>query len=1402
MIGYHNDLKDAKIYAIRAYNRALDENEKAQNHFVDIAKWFKLDVSKFAVMRDEFPSDAVEAYYKKFADFTFDSNKDEVQAAADAAYKTLSDLIVYPEFTLDYYNDLYFQTNLITAFDVMAFNKFWGKAVNDNAENVDFPTSPMYDENYKGTYADYNGTVTEGEYPTKETWDFTEKAKITYEGQENVEIPYYKDRFDPRARDASGNIVTNPEAGKEYEYHIMQGNRGDGVNGFTGFSAHTAIIADDNTYYSLEAAYEACLAKEAADTTDRYEYWIVGDDTSEAYRKAIDTYKEDTDKWYAQYVWRGSKVYEGLTNKPDVSSDPAYGRNAYSFRLAWSLARYDFAADPTPGTGYLLSQYPYVGGAGLYYIPGTALTAKETVTLETVINVSELKNTFIILHNQRPTISGSKFVVGTGFVAGATTVQESTTDFVLNKAETFRFVVSNDITVGEGEAAVTTDRVILEQGAKTFYDATGTYTYGGTNMIGYSNSVKGSKIYALRVYRTDLTSAQKNQNNFVDVAKWYRLDITGFENFSEDEKQIIYTAFKDYDVDMPNMTRAQLQAVYDAIPVVKEKSYLNNLLEFDGYQAKLYTMPGIRSTYSISKASIKALEDLGYKVTVGAMMSIANQSRSAHEDLVIPEDYGEEGFFAEGEYSKILNGVAYQEVYNTEAKTNDPENDKDGIVGEILSEADGSTNGVYKFAYTTTYKTEYQTLKILKRTEILYRGFVVLTDIDSGEKTIAYADMGSQFDTDGDAIAVYDLYKYFYDDPAGAYNNCEQIKNVINVVAAAIAPENYYPLYVQDGLFYHMNFASATADMQVTSDASDDNIYAADIYGSVRKVYENFLIGKKDGLPNPWSGGTATVANGGWKFISPYGYDFWFKEGNTVYSGQGGAAISTLTIAPHNAFDFVEINAAEGDGNQVETTIGYAWDGSYVYAYIVAKDETPMEGDTITLKYQLKGTAPEDGTDVETLTIPRHVETTFADEDISYWVKVNDDSKIASILIKVPAKATEDGAALAEKDPFYTALEIVDARDTTVSYSAIGAYDNYVLGYVVTATGTSGQAGTAITFKNPQAPNMIPYRIIIPTELTDTDGDGVYTASSVFFDGTDVPYHKDDSGNYILVEFRNFNHEGAYQRLPVYFLEHTAPDWATNFYITSTTWGKAAYSSSFENGRFDAGAGNTIYLSKDLKETLAMEKKVSVELTAASTVWNAKLNTYEKAAFFIGPRFELTPTETYVSFPATEGVEMIADSDSGYSDINMNFAGNKANTYSFTFDLLNEEKGIDITKDNFYLLEAYGNGTQENVDFASQKVKSQTQAFGSTGEYVMRGPGIKTYAVRVYTKVLSADEVSLNHFVDIAIFNQLDVGDFKLLGDDQKIAVSKEFTKIAVDEKSYDELQTLLDAAVAAQTAE
>ncbi|MBE6695559.1 MAG: hypothetical protein E7587_03815 [Ruminococcaceae bacterium] len=286
----------------------------------------------------------------------------------------------------------------------------------------------------------------------------------------------------------------------------------------------------------------------------------------------------------------------------------------------------------------------------------------------------------------------------------------------------------------------------------------------------------------------------------------------------------------------------------------------------------------------------------------------------------------------------------------------------------------------------------------------------------------------------------------------------------------------------------------------------------------------------------------------------------------------------------------------------------------------------------------------------------------------------------------------------------------------------------------------------------------------------------------------DVPYYM-NGDSYVKAEAaRTIGGETK----PLYQLVHTAPEGTTGYYIPQGIWANPTYSSAFGNGYFDAAKGNDIKLYNAVSSILAAAKEFSVELVAASTQ-------NSKAAFFIGPRFEFTPTATSVKFVGSEGNEMLA-SDSGYSTVTMTLNGQKINTYAVTFDLYDDsdaENIIDIATNNLYNLTMYGNGTS----YGTQTVKSKVNKFQASNQFLMRGDGLYTYAMRVYEKELSANEVLRNRFADIVTIKalELDIGRFLALNESDKLTVYNAFNQYTPDDDKKT-LQATLDGVLATVT--
>lgn len=77
------------VYAVRAYDFVLNEEQVAQNHFADLCAYFSLDVDALALL----DADAKKDLYEEFSVYTFqNATKDELQALLDAKTASISPL--------------------------------------------------------------------------------------------------------------------------------------------------------------------------------------------------------------------------------------------------------------------------------------------------------------------------------------------------------------------------------------------------------------------------------------------------------------------------------------------------------------------------------------------------------------------------------------------------------------------------------------------------------------------------------------------------------------------------------------------------------------------------------------------------------------------------------------------------------------------------------------------------------------------------------------------------------------------------------------------------------------------------------------------------------------------------------------------------------------------------------------------------------------------------------------------------------------------------------------------------------------------------------------------------------------------------------------------------------------
>ena len=208
------------------------------------------------------------------------------------------------------------------------------------------------------------------------------------------------------------------------------------------------------------------------------------------------------------------------------------------------------------------------------------------------------------------------------------------------------------------------------------------------------------------------------------------------------------------------------------------------------------------------------------------------------------------------------------------------------------------------------------------------------------------------------------------------------------------------------------------------------------------------------------------------------------KDGKTVYvptdADKFSEAFPYQELYGGSAFAKAGVNSDE-QFNKVTVTTKYAWDGEYIYGYIVVEDPTllsrgkeycekeadPWQNDLIECWYKL-GEQPTSKT-VQRFTIDLYgyhlgaydgsaggynSMSMFFDK-MEKEVKVVEETKTSYIFFKLYAK-TEGGKALEAGDVFYSTYQVNDLRDLNILanmyYSGsnqsdyANGYENYILG--------------------------------------------------------------------------------------------------------------------------------------------------------------------------------------------------------------------------------------------------------------------------------------------------------------------------------------------------------------------
>ena len=697
----------------------------------------------------------------------------EAQAIIDAFVEDA--MATYTADLTDYdYNSIYQQEGLLLAVDFFKTNKYW----NTTGETFSVPLGPSENPNY---FYDANKNNVE---------DAGERYDLT----------------DASVRNAWRVLITyNGKATGFYEE-----GKDDPWNGVT-YAQVTTYYADQAT--AEKAAADAKTAIDAAidaknASVDKSKLTtsavLAG---SNAFYEAYYEWATKADRQYlATYAWKLSGSISVFSYTPAMDA----GRTDFETNSAKCLGVY------THGAGYIQMRTDFHSSGGLQIgnvVSGGFKT--DNMSFQTVTSYAgATSGTPILWHNARPTLSllehSSKFSkVVTGFTASG---------FPETAAIRTGYESVNDITytmsggLNNGDAGT----FMIRTPGETLVSASGTYgTLDDTTYFDYNHQGKSMRIYAFREYNVELTDDAILMNHFADLAKYFRIDITGYDALSDAQYAKLYNAVAD--MTFENATREDVQAALFAVlseayapmyasadidadflaiarelaldisPIlaIRERAARDAIVAdvtADFRAGHAMNAGVVRTMLKKEMAFLDALAFRGMQVRINSGYAPTDlpgvRALFAVDDALLAADAGITAFGVQ-----ILNAAGEVRATLTfNAKTLTGES---VITGKEDQPTDATVkqneDGTYEFAYTVIYGSEAVRTKTYYEAKMGYRFFVVYNGVTYTR------DVTTSF---GDTVSAAMVYTFFAENGAGhgVDPNDSVIQSVMRVLNATETP--------------------------------------------------------------------------------------------------------------------------------------------------------------------------------------------------------------------------------------------------------------------------------------------------------------------------------------------------------------------------------------------------------------------------------------------------------------------------------------------------------------------------------------------------------------------------------------------------------------------------------------
>ena len=587
----------AKVYFLRYYAKKLTPAEQAQNHFADIAKFFRLDIAQYTALTAEQRTlvdnemqgytvtddrTAVLAGYQKALLEVYKQVCDrlaEEQSALHAEYPNLFATVA--EYRLPIEQFLSAGRDMSYAYGIMSD----GETVNAMswAAAAEFVAELYHDTYYYRSYwrdgeesgeGTFNGLLTalmaskphlDAELlmalPHSDRMAFAEGGELS---QDAIDA-FVAERM--TLYGASGLVPEDYDSlyvqdGLVYAIDFFKTNRYWNLDG-KDYSVPVGPSYDSRFWHDtngngLAESSEMLLDKVFQNGAEKNKY-------TQEFVDAVNAWTAADAAWMTQFKTVKSDV-AARSYRYDYYTDAKFDGNADKYTAYYASKFFPFY---TAGDGYIQFRTDGHTSGGLIFLD-MAKYVSDNMSQQLVAEVSGyMADNFTIFYDVRPDITKTdtslKF---DGLVGGYHFKTEETLKSDILTLDGSAIDLTMTLTnvaakAGNNSVIFSTEDGKLAEFSGTYgkADKSGNWSYtpSDTQYLGWSGNY-GGKLYAYRYYNEELTQDEILTNHFADLAKFFRLEIAPYNRLTDAERAAVHLAMKDYD--LATSTREEVQKAY------------------------------------------------------------------------------------------------------------------------------------------------------------------------------------------------------------------------------------------------------------------------------------------------------------------------------------------------------------------------------------------------------------------------------------------------------------------------------------------------------------------------------------------------------------------------------------------------------------------------------------------------------------------------------------------------------------------------------------------------------------------------------------------------------------------------------------------------------------------------